>query len=202
MTAGPDQPEDARPDAAHPPALDSGGPAADDTPAGLYTLPERLLFAVTLAMFTAMIGATLAQILFRYFLQIPVTWTEEAARALFVMAMLMGMAFAYRERQHVIVDFLFVKLPAPLQRWLGVVFNLLILVFLGFWARGALRLAEINWGSSLITVPFFRVAYFYIWELLAIALFFLYVLLDTAARVAGRAPYAEAAGAGDSETRR
>lgn len=201
MTAGPEQPKAARPGGTAPPPAPGGDPpASEGAPAGLYSLPERVLFAVTLAMFTAMIAATLAQILFRYFLQIPVTWTEEAARALFVMAMLMGMAFAYRERQHVIVDFLFVKLPPPLQRWLGVLFNLLILLFLAFWARGAVRLAEINWGSSLITVPFFRVAYFYIWELLAIALFFLYVLLDTAARVAGRGPHAAAAG-GDGTRR-
>lgn len=176
---------------------DGGGASASATPSGnpdgpvigspgtRYTVAERVLIALCLAMFCAMILATLAQILFRYVLELPLPWTEEAARALFVLAMVMTIAFAYREREHIVVDFLFVKLPRSAQRWLGIVFNLLILAFLVSWARGAWRLADVNWGSNLITIPFFRVAYFYIWELAAIALLFLYVLLDTLARIRG-----------------
>lgn len=138
-----------------------------------------------MALFVAMILATLAQVVFRYVLEIPVPWTEEAARALFVLSMVMSMAFAYREREHIVVDFLFVKLSPVSQRRLGLVFNLAILAFLAAWARGAWRLAEINWNSTLVTIPFFRVAYFYIWEVAAILLFLLYVVLDTIARVRG-----------------
>ncbi|WP_420393185.1 TRAP transporter small permease [Acuticoccus sp.] len=150
-----------------------------------YTWVERALVALCLVLFIAMIGATLAQILFRYVLEISVVWTEEAARTLFVLSMVMAIAFAYREREHIIVDFIFGELPASAQRWLGLAFNLFILAFLAFWARGALQLAELNWGSNLVTIPFFRVAYFYYWELAAIALLFLYVLLDTVARARG-----------------
>lgn len=174
------------------PAPPTGVPGADFGPAGpdpgrvpSYGRTERLLIGLCLIMFCAMIAATLAQILFRYVLEIPVAWTEEAARALFVLSIVMAIAFAYREREHVVVDFLFAKLPPQAQRWLGALFNLLILAFLAFWARGAWRLAELNWGSNLITIPFFRVAYFYIWELAAIALLFVYVLLDLVSRVRG-----------------
>lgn len=160
------------------------GPSAPPPKGGpRYTLVERVLINICLAMFWAMILATLGQILFRYVLEVSVSWTEEAARALFVLSMVMSMAFAYREKEHVVVDFLFAKLPSGVQRWLGLAFNLFILAFLTFWARGALRLAELNWESSLITVPWFRVSYFYIWELAAITLLFLYVLADTRARL-------------------
>ena len=150
-----------------------------------YSRAERALIGLCLAMFVAMILATLAQILFRYVLELPLAWTEEAARALFVLSMVMSIAFAYRKREHIIVDFLFDRLPPAWQRWLGLVFNLFILAFLAFWARGAWRLAELNWGSNLIAIPFFRVGYFYVWELAAIALLFLYVVLDTLARLKG-----------------
>lgn len=160
-----------------------GLPAAPTLPR--YTLAERGLVGLCMAMFVAMIFATLAQVVFRYVLEIAVPWTEEAARALFVLSMVMSMAFAYREREHIVVDFLFVKLSPVAQRRLGLVFDLAILGFLAAWARGAWRLAEINWNSTLVTIPFFRVAYFYVWEVAAILLFLLYVLLDAVARVRG-----------------
>lgn len=162
---------------------DIGPSASSRSKRQRYTLIEQALIGVCLTMFLAMIVATLGQVLFRYVLEVSVSWTEEAARALFVLSMVMSMAFAYREKEHIVVDFLFARLPPGAQCWLGLVFNFLILAFLAFWARGALRLAELNWGSSLITVPWFRVAYFYVWELAAIALMFLYVLDETRARL-------------------
>lgn len=153
-----------------------------------YSLFEKAVFGLALGMFVAMILATLAQIVFRYVLEVPVAWTEEAARSLFVLAMLMGIAFAYREGEHVVVDFAFARLPPAVRRRLAILFNLLILGFIAFSARGAWRLAELNWTSTLITIPFFRVAYFYVWQLAALALLFVYVVLDTLAQVRARGP--------------
>ena len=68
------------------------------------------------------------------------------------------------------LDFIFLRLPDTVQRWLTVGFAVCILVFLAFWARGAVEMAERNWDVFLITMTWFRVAYFYIWELGMIAL--------------------------------
>lgn len=151
-----------------------------------YTLPERLLIGAAFVMFAAMIAATLGQVLFRYFLQISVPWTEEAARALFVMANLTGIAIAYREREHIIVDFLFTRLPPKLQRGLSVLFSLMTLGFLAFWARGSWAMVGRNWNVELITAAWFRVAYFYVWELGMIALMAVYILLDIRGLVTGK----------------
>lgn len=160
------------------------GPSLPPRPAR-YNIFERALFGAAFVMFVAMILATLGQIVFRYVLEVSVTWTEEVARSLFVLSILMAIVFAYREREHIIVDFLYVNMPPPVQRWLGILFNLCILAFIAFAVRGAWHLAELNWTSSLITVPFFSVAYFYIWQILALILLFLYVVSDTAARMRG-----------------
>lgn len=147
---------------------------------------ERLIRAISLIMFSAMLLLTLAQVVFRYALHLSVPWTEEAARALFVLATLSGIALAWREREHIIVDFLFVALPAKTQRVLSTCFGLSILVFLGLWARGAVELAGRNWDVTLITINWFSLAYYYIWELVVIALLALYVLLDLREIVTGR----------------
>lgn len=151
------------------------------------TALTRLTSALALTMFAAMFALTLAQVIFRYVLHLPVPWTEEAARALFVMATLAGISLAWHERQHIFVDFLYLQLSAKQRRWLSVVFALSILVFLALWARGALDLAQRNWTVRLVTIDWFRVAYYYIWELAMIGLLMLYVLQDLRDLLAGRA---------------
>lgn len=167
-------------DAPEPPGSDFVPPVVPGARVPAYTLAERLLIQICLILFTLMILATLTQVLVRYVLKVPLDWTEESARVLFVLSMVMSMAFAYREREHVVVDFLFEGLRPGPKRALGLVFNLAIMGLLVFWIRGAWRLASINWNSRLVTLPFFRVGYFYAWEVLAIALLLLYVVLDTA----------------------
>jgi len=165
-------------DVAPPEASEGPGPPA--VRVVRYTLLERVLHLVTLVMFIGVLVAALGQVLVRYVLQIPVPWTEELARALFVLSMLTAIAFAYREREHVVVDFLFVRLPGPLKIAATLLFDAAILLFLAIWARGAVALMDLNWGSTLITLEFFRVGYFYLWELVAIGLMAIYVLLDIA----------------------
>lgn len=150
------------------------------------TALSRLTAGIALAMFAVMFALTLAQVLFRYFLHLPVPWTEEAARALFVLATLSGIALAWRDRQHIIVDFLYLQSPLAARRWLSVVFALSILGFLALWARGALDLAQRNWTVRLVTIDWFRVAYYYIWELAMIALLAIYVLSDLRDLLTGR----------------
>ena len=144
----------------------------------ILTAVERLVQGVGFAMFAAMLVLTLAQVVFRYALHLSVPWTEEAARALFVLATLGGIALAWRQRQHIIVDFLFQSLPALGQRILSGVFAISILAFLALWARGAVELALRNWDVTLITLGWFRLSYYYIWELIVIALLAVYILLD------------------------
>ncbi len=148
-------------------------------------LPERIVFGVALIMFASMLVATLAQVVFRYFLQISVPWTEEIARSFFVLSILTGIAIAYAEREHIIIDFIFLKFPKTVQRFLTILFAIAILVFLAFWARGTLEMAGRNWDVFLITMTWFRVGYFYVWELCMIALLAVYVLLDLRSLIKG-----------------
>lgn len=146
----------------------------------------RLIEGIAFTMFAAMFLLTLAQVLFRYFLQIPVAWTEEAARALFVLASMAGIALAYQKREHIIVDVFYDAFPPRVRRALSIFFALAILGFLVLWARGAIGLIERNWNVRLITISGFRVAYYYIWELGMIGLLALYVLIDLRDLVTGR----------------
>jgi len=143
-----------------------------------YTLPERTILCAAVVMFIIMITLTLSQVLFRYVLQIPAPWTEEAARVLFILSVLSGFAFAYREDEHIFVDFLFNQYPDKVKKNVSILFKLSILGFLAFWLRGTWQLIFVNWNNGLITIPWFRVAYLYIWEFAMLLLLGFYLLID------------------------
>jgi TRAP-type C4-dicarboxylate transport system permease small subunit len=53
----------------------------------------------------------LAQVVFRYFLGQPLTWSDELARYLFVWASFLGWIVAARRRSHLSIDMLLVRMP-------------------------------------------------------------------------------------------
>lgn len=139
---------------------------------------EFLLDALAITAFVVMLLSSLAQVLFRYALEIPVPWTEELARFLFVIAMLLGMAIAVREKEHIVVDFLFRKLPPAVQAAVAIAFDALILGFLVALLRGAIGLIGLNWSSRLIALNWISVGWLYAVEAFAVVLIILYVLAD------------------------
>ena len=146
--------------------------------------------------FVGMLLASLGQVLFRYVLEIPVPWTEELARVLFVVSMLLGMAIAIREKEHIVVDFLLLKLTPRWRATAACLFDALILAFLLAWARGSAALIDLNWNSYLVALNCIRVAYLYVAELLAVALMIAFVLTDLLAQARSLRASDRAAGAG------
>jgi TRAP-type C4-dicarboxylate transport system permease small subunit len=125
-----------------------------------------------------MLLATGGQVLFRYVLKIAVPWTEELARALFVMSMFLGMAIAIRGKEHIVVDFLFKKFGARKQAFGRIVFDVAILILLCFLVRGTITMTRLMWDSYLISLDWIRTGYLYIGELLAVLLMMFYVVQE------------------------
>lgn len=145
----------------------------------------RLLGALDAALdigaqlvFATMLAVTLAQVVLRYLLEIPALWTEEFARVLFVAAMLAGIAYAQRAREHIAVDFLLVRLSARGQAAVDLVYLAAILAFLAGWGRGAVALASLNWDARYVTLPWLRVGHVYAFEAAAVALCAVFVALQ------------------------
>jgi TRAP-type C4-dicarboxylate transport system permease small subunit len=133
-------------------------------------LIEKILDFITLAGFIGMLLATGIQVLFRYVLEIPLAWTEELARVLFTTTMFLGMAIALREDEHIVVDFLFKRLPARASALGNAIIYFMILLFLIILARGTWIMIGITWESYMIAMDWMRTAYLYLAELAAIVL--------------------------------
>jgi TRAP-type C4-dicarboxylate transport system permease small subunit len=75
---------------------------------------EGLARAVLVAAVVAMVAVTLAQVLSRYVLAAPLTWSEEAARYLLVWISFLAAWLAWRERGHLGLDVMAARLAG---RW-------------------------------------------------------------------------------------
>jgi len=130
---------------------------------------ERAVETIGLVCFAAMLLATAAQVLFRYVLAWPVLWTEEAARVLFLLAMMCGFVIAQRRGEHIVVDFLRARLPPRPAAAVGALFDLVVLAFLLLLLRGAVRMVELTWGSAFITIPWFTSAHLHLAQVVCLA---------------------------------
>lgn len=65
---------------------------------------DRVVDTAAIVVFTAMLGCVLAQVVFRYFLNAPLVWSDELARYLFVWASFLGWIIAARRRSHLSID--------------------------------------------------------------------------------------------------
>jgi TRAP-type transport system small permease protein len=158
---------------------DADGVERSGRGAGDWLKPvEGIAEAAALVMFVAMMLATLLQILARYFLRVPLPWTEELARTLFVASMTVGIALAVRRREHIVVDFVFVRFLPGTKAMASLVFDAAILLFLAVWLWGALLLIELNADAAYVSLPWLRVAHIYAVEAAAIVLMMAFVLAD------------------------
>jgi TRAP-type C4-dicarboxylate transport system permease small subunit len=151
--------------------------AAVPRTSGLLGLIDTSVEIVAVSAFVVMMLATLLQIVVRY-LQVPIDWTEELARTLFLCSIMLGIALAIRRRDHIVVDFIYAGLTQQAKAKLSILFDLATLLLLATWLRGALRLMELNVGASFVMLPWFPVSVLYGIEAGAVALMILFVVID------------------------
>lgn len=90
-------------------------------------------------------------VLVRYLIPLPLTFTEELARYLMIWMALLAVSSGIAHREHIGVEFIFGRLPAPVRRWLALAFDVMAFAFfaalffygIGFAAKGFSRLTMI-----------------------------------------------------------
>jgi len=96
---------------------------------------ELALCAILLALVTV----TFAQVLFRYVLQMSLSWSEEAARFLLMWLASLSAAYAFKTRSHFALRFVVDRLATTAQRRVQVVVTAVVIAFFGVFAWQALR---------------------------------------------------------------
>jgi TRAP-type C4-dicarboxylate transport system permease small subunit len=83
---------------------------------------------VAVAMLVAMFVAFLVQIVFRYLLNLPVGWSNEASVVLWLWLVLFGAAFVLREEEEIRFDLLYGAAGPRVKRAMGLVAGLTLVV--------------------------------------------------------------------------
>ena len=91
---------------------------------------EKVLDVLAVALFAAMFGAIILQIVLRYVFNAPLVWTDEFASYLFVWISFLGWTMATRKRIHIGIGIVADRLPARGRRLLH-----------GFWCVATIAFA-------------------------------------------------------------
>lgn len=99
-----------------------------------------LLFVLFLQVFT------------RYALNDPLSWTEEAARYMYVYIVFLGASAAISDRSHVGIDYFAKALPIKVQWLVSLLVNLAILAVLALLLYWGWRAAMRQWNMPLVVL--------------------------------------------------
>lgn len=121
----------------------------------------RLSAAVVVVMAAGFVIALLAQVVFRYVLNIPLSWSEELATFLFVWSTVLAASYGVRHQEHLRLTFLQDVLPEAPKRALEAVCQVLIVIFGLFLVKEGWRLADLVWTNTSAAIGY-PVGYLYI----------------------------------------
>ncbi len=113
----------------------------------VFEIMDRAVNWFLALLMAAMVVIISAQVWYRFILNDPLSWSEEAGRYLFVWISFMGAAAGVRYQVHLGID-LMDKILSPKQyKWVVILMNLIIQVFL---------LMIIYWGFKILGVIKFQ----------------------------------------------
>lgn len=121
---------------------------------GARRVIDRILAAMCVAIFAALVAIVAWQVFSREVLLSPATWTEEVARFIFVVLALLGAALVFGERGHIAVEILVARFSPAVQRIVSVFVQLTVIFFAVFTLMfGGSRASANAWGQNISTLP-------------------------------------------------
>jgi len=132
--------------------------------------------AILLFMIFAIISA---EILFRGVLRIPIAWTDELSRSVYIVLVFLGASTALRDRSHITVDILTKVLPESAKRVLRIISSLLMFPFIVVMVLGAVENIPRFWTIAIATVRWLKMGYLYLVVVVSGVLMMFYIVLNT-----------------------
>jgi tripartite ATP-independent transporter DctM subunit len=113
----------------------------------IWTAFDLSLDWLLLILLSSSLVVTLLQVFLRYFLNNPLTWSEEYSRFSFLWLVFIGSGVVIRKQGHICIDTFVKYLPAGIQRWIELfVFFAITLICIALVTAGY-QLAIITWPT-------------------------------------------------------
>ena len=110
---------------------------------------EKLLLVLTILL----VAVTFLQVVCRFVLKIPTSWSEETVRFCFVWIIFLGAAVAVRENTHLMLDMLTSHLPPMAQKILRILVLVIIFVCAAVLLYGGTDYCIRTWDKSMVNMP-------------------------------------------------
>lgn len=137
-----------------------------------YYIGKLLEFIITFCL-SVTVSLTLLQVVFRFVLRFPLTWSQEVVMISFVYSILFGAALAFKNSEHLAVD-IFENMKESIQKVLNVLAYIVVLIMIVVFIYYGFMLVADNLKSGQI-IGFLPIKKGYVYMALPISsLFMLY----------------------------
>ncbi len=109
-----------------------------------WRIYEGIVNSVAVVLFIAMVAITATGVFFRYVLNAPLYWTEEADRYLFIWLSFVGASITMRYKAHIVVDVVVRYLNPVLRQWFALLAQLFVLIFLAILFSASLPVIDVT----------------------------------------------------------
>jgi TRAP-type C4-dicarboxylate transport system permease small subunit len=149
------------------------------------SLLDRVLNGTINVLLAVLVVFTSAQVVWRYVLNDPLTWTEEAARYVFVWLVFLATCAAFRDSKHMTADLFLTFLPAKVRRVQEAAIRMILAAFLLLLLAVAPEILKITLDqtSATLNIP---IACVYLAFPFSALLMLVYLVMDTVAAVRDR----------------
>ena len=147
---------------------------------------KRVLEWISAGFLLLMFLMVMTTVVFRNFLGLPSSWSQELSQYMFVIIVFTGSAAAMKDEKHISIDTIVFNLPPRGQRIARIVGRLLIAPFLYVLVTGSFHNIRATWGVYLPTVRWFRISWIYSIVMICGVLMSLYLVTNLIQDLRGR----------------
>jgi TRAP-type C4-dicarboxylate transport system permease small subunit len=124
------------------------------------------------------------QVVCRYALNAPLTWTEQISRFVFIWMMMLGIPVLFHRKAFMAFDLLLQAIPGKAQVVASILIKVAVCIFAVFWFRGALELCI---GTANKLTSGIRINYYWLYgaQIVSSALIFWVMLTQVVQETAG-----------------
>jgi TRAP-type C4-dicarboxylate transport system permease small subunit len=123
--------------------------------ARIWGFIERMVLAVLVGLFAAMVIACTAQVIWRYLFNDPLVWSEELARYLFIWISYISAWVAWKSRSHIALDAVTYLNSPAMNAWTGRIVEVLVLGYCLYTLLASFQIVGITHSqpSAVLELP-------------------------------------------------
>ena len=123
---------------------------------------EAAIDTMAIALMFMIFGLGLAQVIWRWVLNDPITWSEELIQLSYVWVCYLGWAIATRKDSHIRITTVMNALPQGAQKYLQIFCNLLVILFSVLMVKYGIDLIGVGLKRTAVSMPWLNYATVYV----------------------------------------